>query len=146
MRFHLAMAHMKTHQLFLLSLRSLHLNTKKNFIMKRFIVTSITLLAFIGVYAQGLSLATQNKNLTYKIIPSENKTWGYDIYYNGKLFIHQPSIPALPGNTGFTTKEAAEKVAEKVIQKINNGENPPSISIEEMKQLGVIKKTKPTPS
>ncbi len=114
--------------------------------MKRFIVTSITLLAFIGVYAQGLSLATQNKNLTYKIIPSENKTWGYDIYYNGKLFIHQPSIPALPGNTGFTTKEAAEKVAEKVIQKINNGENPPSISIEEMKQLGVIKKTKPTPS
>jgi len=44
----------------------------------------------------------------------------------------------LPGNAGFSTKASAEKVATKVIEKIKNGENPPSITVEEMKQMGVI--------
>jgi len=53
--------------------------------------------------------------------------------------IHQTSVPALPGNEGFKTREAATKVALLVIEKIKKGEMPPTISIDEMKKLKVIK-------
>ena len=52
--------------------------------------------------------------------------------------IHQTSAPALPGNEGFKTKEDATKIALLVIEKIRKGEMPPTISIDEMKKLGVV--------
>ena len=67
-----------------------------------------------------------------------NKTWGYDIYMEKRLFIHQPGIPALPGNEGFKTKADAEKVARLVIGKIKKGEMPPSVTLEEMKKIKVL--------
>src|SRR6185503_17427082 len=36
---------------------------------------------------------TASSKLTYTIIPSEENTFGYDIYMEGKMMIHQPSIP-----------------------------------------------------
>ena len=53
--------------------------------------------------------------------------------------IHQTSAPALPSNEGFKTKDDATKVALLVIEKIKKGEMPPTISIDEMKKLNVIK-------
>ena len=102
----------------------------------------ILLLVFVGnlLHAQQHSSASANPDISFKLIPAKEKTWGYDIYKEGKLFIHQPSIPAMPGNTGFATKEAAEKVAKKIIDKIKIGEIPPTISIEEMKKMGAIPK------
>lgn len=79
-----------------------------------------------------------NTKLTYKIISAPNNSFGYDVYADGKLMIHQNSIPAMPGNNGFKTKAAAEKVAQLVIQKIKKGEMPPTISIEEMKKLKAV--------
>jgi len=58
---------------------------------------------------------------------------------DGRLMIHQSSAPGLPGNEGFKTKADAEKVAKLVISKIKKGEMPPTVSIEEMKKLKVIK-------
>lgn len=80
-----------------------------------------------------------NAKLTYKIIDAAGKTYCYDVYADGKLMIHQSSIPGLPGNKGFATKADAEKVAQLVVKKIKNGEMPPTISIEEMQKLKVIK-------
>lgn len=82
-----------------------------------------------------------NSNITYEIIPSINNTWGYDIFIDNKKIIHQPSIPGLPGNEGFKTKEDAQIVAELVVNKIKKGEMPPSISIDELKTLRIILKT-----
>ena len=79
-----------------------------------------------------------NSKITYKIIPAANKTWCYDILADGKMMIHQPSAPGLPGNEGFKTKAAAQKVADLVIQKIKNGEMPPSITKEEMQKIGAL--------
>lgn len=78
-------------------------------------------------------------NLTYKIIPGAEKSFGYDILSNGKLLIHQPVRPGLPGNKGFATKKDAAGVAELVIEKIRNGEMPPTVSEEEMKKLKVFR-------
>jgi hypothetical protein len=83
--------------------------------------------------------AYANTKLTYKIINAPKQTYGYDVFADGRLMIHQTSVPALPGNEGFKTKEDASKVAALVIGKIRKGEMPPTISIDEMRTLKVIK-------
>ena len=83
--------------------------------------------------------ASVNAKLTYKIIDAPHHSYGYDVFADGKLMIHQGSVPALPGNEGFKAKEAATKVALLVIEKVRKGEMPPTISINEMKTLNVIK-------
>lgn len=79
-------------------------------------------------------------DLQLKIIPSENNTYGYDILIDGKLLIHQPSIPGMPGNAGFKTKEKAQKVGEFVMKKIKNNEMPPTVSIDDLNKLGIMNK------
>ncbi len=64
--------------------------------------------------------------------------FGYDILIGEKLYIHQPNVPAVPGNNGFETEEAAQKVAELVIYKVRNNIMPPTVNIEELDSLGVI--------
>ncbi len=93
---------------------------------------------FHEVTAQSTAAKAGKEKLTYKIIPSEHNTWGYDIYRDDKLFVHQPHVPGMQGNDGFKTKVASETVAKEVIKKIKKGEMPPTISIEEMKKLNVI--------
>jgi hypothetical protein len=83
--------------------------------------------------------AFQQTKLGYKIIDAPNRTWSYDVYSNGKLMIHQPNKPGMPGNEGFKSKIAAEKVAKLVISKIKQGEMPPTVSEEEMKKLKALK-------
>jgi hypothetical protein len=83
--------------------------------------------------------AYANIKLTYKIIDAPKHTYGYDVFADSKLMIHQTSAPALLGNEGFETKKAATTIALLVIEKIKKGEMPPTISIDEMKQLNVIK-------
>ena len=45
----------------------------------------------------------------------------------------------MPGNPGFKTKAGAEKVAQLVISKIKKGEPLPTVTIDEVKKLKVIK-------
>ena len=62
-------------------------------------------------------------------------TFGYDILSAGKLIIHQPNIPALPGNAGFYNEDDAVKTANLVIQKINAGIMPPSVTEAEIQGI-----------
>ena len=80
-----------------------------------------------------------NAEITIKIIPSANNTFGYDILLYGRPLVHQPNIPGLPGNEGFTTKERAQTVAEFVVKKIRNNEMPPTVAIEDLNTMGVLK-------
>lgn len=77
-------------------------------------------------------------NLTYKVIAAEGGGYGYDIYSDKKLFIHQPTIPGQPGLAGFRRRSDAEKIAELIIKKLKNKEMPPSVTTEELKKLKVI--------
>ena len=109
----------------------------------------LTLAVFPGGLACGGEVAGQaakrqanpyaNADLTIRIIPSVNGTFGYDILLQEKPFVHQPSIPALPGNEGFKTRERAQRVAELVVKKIRSGEIPPTVSVEELNSMGVMK-------
>ena len=77
-------------------------------------------------------------SVTYKIINGVNHCYGYEIYLKGKLLVRQPSIPCVPGITGFRKKTDAEKTALLVMSKIRAGQMPPAVSKDELMTLGVL--------
>ena len=79
--------------------------------------------------------------LEVKTFPNDSTIngWGYDIYADGALYIHQPHIPAVPGNKGFQSAQKAETAGNFAVYKIRNNIMPPSISVQELDSLGVLK-------
>ena len=69
---------------------------------------------------------------------NSDETWGYQILKEGKLYINKPTIPAVQGNKGFKSEEAASKTAEFVILKLELGVMPPSVTIQELDSLNVL--------
>jgi Domain of unknown function (DUF4907) len=66
--------------------------------------------------------------------------WGYNILADGKIYIHQEFVPALPGKQSFKSKDEALKVGHKVLSKITANQLP-TITVEELKQMGIVKDT-----
>ena len=133
---------------------------KRGFLSLRVMLTlrltaAVLLMFFIGACHTGTSLSSAtctipqevkqqenpyaNAEITTKIIPSANNTFGYDILVYGRPLVHQPNIPGLPGNEGFTTQERAQTVADFVGKKIKNNEMPPTVGMEDLNTLGVLK-------
>lgn len=73
----------------------------------------------------------------YFVIKAANYTFGYNVYADGHLYLHQPIIPGVAGNNGFADTATAGRVARFAISKIKMGEIPPTITQEELKQLKV---------
>ena len=61
--------------------------------------------------------------------------WGYNILIDDKIYVHQPHIPAIPGNRGFKSQEKALFVGNAVLTKVKNGIIPPSLTKEEVMNL-----------
>ncbi len=112
--------------------------------------TSLSKFLFaLFVLAANIAVAQSNKpktpaqktaakqTLTYKVIPSEASTFGYDILSDNKTYIHQPSKPGLPGNAGFKKKGDAEKVAKLVIYKLSHNMMPPTVEKRELDSLKI---------
>ena len=85
--------------------------------------------------------ADTNVKLEVKTYQNDNtiKGWGYDVYADGVLYIHQPHIPAVPGNKGFQSAQQAETAGNFAVYKIRNNIMPPTISVKELDSLGVLK-------
>jgi len=64
--------------------------------------------------------------------------FGYDVYINNTMYVHQPNIPAVPGNKGFVTEEKAKRAGELVSYKIKHNIMPPSVTPKELDSLGVL--------
>ena len=64
--------------------------------------------------------------------------FGYDIYVDNALKVHQPHIPAVSGNKGFATEEKAKRAGEFVGNKFRNNIMPPSVNTKELDSLGVL--------
>lgn len=64
--------------------------------------------------------------------------WGYDILKGNSVLIHQPHIPAIQGNQGFKSEYDAEKAANRVIEKLDRNIMPPTLSVDELRELGVL--------
>ncbi len=74
---------------------------------------------------------------TYRIIPSQSNTYGYEIIIHQKVIIRQQNIPGRPGNNGFAKEKDARKVAELVLKKLRDGIMPPTIEKRELDSLKI---------
>jgi len=65
--------------------------------------------------------------------------FGYDIFIDHQPYVHQPHVPAVAGNKGFSSPENAKRAGEFVAYKIKHNMMPPSVSPHELDSLGVLK-------
>lgn len=78
------------------------------------------------------------KNDTMKPV-SEYKGYGYNILINEALTVHQPHKPGVPGMMGFKSVADAKKAGDFIAYKIRNNIMPPTVSMQELDSLGVLK-------
>jgi hypothetical protein len=118
--------------------------------MKRFLLAA-TLIAALTSCEEAETVKPDPKQVTisngegdqpssvrsYKLIFTEDIGWGYQVFEGSKMLVDQKHIPAVQGMVGFETKEKAEITAEFVLNKIENGIFPPTVSPEELDSLGV---------
>jgi hypothetical protein len=79
---------------------------------------------------------------TFEVIDSTTKSskgWGYDLYVDKQRMIHQPIIPAIPGNKPFSSEDKAKRAGLFAIAKIKKTGSLPVLTVEELDSLGVIK-------
>lgn len=98
-------------------------------------VISVALAVVTGIYTR----LHNNRNDLLKVEVASFRTtegWGYDIKVDNKIFIHQETIPAIPGERKFLLEQDALKTGNAVMEKLIKGEHP-SLSYEEVMALGL---------
>jgi hypothetical protein len=100
--------------------------------MQRYLLLLILVCSCERSVNQETSANTKTLAIEVEVRESGYGGFGYDIRVNDKLVVHQPNVPALPGNNGFPTRKSAEQVAALVVQKIRNSEMPPSVTTDEV--------------
>ena len=79
------------------------------------------------------------KTFEVKDSTGKSKGWGYDIYVSSKKTIHQPIIPAIPGNNAFKTESDARKTGLFAISKMIKVGSLPTLQVKELDSLGILK-------
>jgi hypothetical protein len=57
--------------------------------------------------------------------------WGYDVYRNDSIYIHQEYMPAVEGRKGFATEAEAKKIGDLVLEKMKKNDLP-VVTVEEI--------------
>lgn len=89
-----------------------------------------------AVYPENSS-GVNTDSFSFKIFATPESTFGYNIYENKRLIIHQPHIPGMRGQKGFERESDARQVAMLVIEKLKKGIFPPTVTVDEMKSRNV---------
>lgn len=106
---------------------------KGNLILKAAVIFILCLIIFLVIAGQSGRRLSDFQVKTYK----EDIGWGYDIYANDVLLIHQPIIPGLSGNQGFVSETDAQKAAKLVTDKLKKNIMPPALTLEELRAVGI---------
>ena len=95
----------------------------------------------LPVAADTLKNPYENSIVEVKTYPNKSPLtgYGYDLFVDGVLKVHQPHIPAIPGTRGFSSEAYAKQAGELVAFKVKNNIMPPSVTPEELDSLGVLK-------
>lgn len=102
------------------------------------LIRLLLLLLLVGLVAITAYQLYNRRQNQYQVRVVKNPNgWGYDILNHGKSFIHQPTIPGVPGMVAFSSQEQARRVGERVVEKIEQTEALPTLTHEELRQLGV---------
>jgi hypothetical protein len=74
----------------------------------------------------------------YEVRTVENASgWGYEVWQDGAMVIKQEHIPAVQGIRAFSSQEQAQKAAEIIKAKLEQGIFPPTMSMAELQSIGV---------
>ena len=74
----------------------------------------------------------------YEVRTVENASgWGYEVWKDGAMVIKQEHIPAVQGIRAFSYQEQAQKAAEIIKAKLEQGIFPPTMSMAELQSIGV---------
>jgi hypothetical protein len=114
------------------------MTSKKGF-SRQWILSGLIVLAAATFFYIGFRQHRQWKkdHVLVELKPFQtSKGWGYNIYTDGKVYIHQDIVPALPGNRGFRTKEDAMAIGTKVYERLKAGQMP-MVTAEEVQQMGI---------
>ena len=125
----------------------------------KFIVLIILVLVFVsceeGANKKSSENSPKNEDLTltdkpveaekreknssvYEVRTVENASgWGYEVWQHGALVIKQEHIPAVQGIRAFSSQEQAQKAAEIIKAKLDQGIFPPTMSMAELQSIGV---------
>lgn len=96
----------------------------------------VLILAMLGV-ATGYLFHWQPQHQYRVTVFSGPDGWGYDVLENNQLYIHQPTVPGQPGQAGFVSEAQARRVGERVVEKLEQTQAMPTLSNDELRQLGV---------
>ncbi len=77
--------------------------------------------------------------INYKTIHSDSLGWGYDIYSNKKILVHQIFIPAIEGKKGFVSEEQAATIAKLIIAKMSVSKAFPSVTVHDLDSCGITR-------
>lgn len=73
--------------------------------------------------------------IQYFIIKGNENSYGYAIFLDGQMYIEQKTIPGRSGTKGFESITQAEKCANLVIEKMKQGEMPPTVEEGDLKNI-----------
>lgn len=112
----------------------------------RAIIISGCLFALTGCGSDEQSTATEKSasantaasgRFYYTVIQVDGG-WGYDLYIDSTMYIHQVHIPAVNGLVPFTSESDAAQVAEIAVKKMEEGVVPPTITMDELNAVGIV--------
>jgi Domain of unknown function (DUF4907) len=64
-----------------------------------------------------------NNKIDYRVIQVKNG-WGYELFREDRIIIHQEIIPAIEGNSPFLSRSDARKTGELALYKLSTGKLP----------------------
>jgi hypothetical protein len=102
----------------------------KKYWVYAFFLFAVALFAFKRLQTQPQKKAAQVK-ATLKTFHTAIG-WGYDVYRNNSLFIHQEYMPAVEGRKGFASEEEAKRIGELILGKMKNTDFP-VVTLDEIK-------------
>jgi hypothetical protein len=91
---------------------------------------------------EGIVTGEYPDDIKMRPFKNSDSTWGFTIYMNGKIYIHQPVLPGNELASGFKTEKDASRVADLIMKKIVNHTTPESVSDKELDSLGIVKPKK----
>jgi hypothetical protein len=92
-------------------------------------------IAIITILFLILTQCQVNNKFDYRVIKVENG-WGYELFSNDKIIIHQEIIPVIEGNSPFLSRSDARKTGELALYKLSTGKIP-MITRRDLDSLGI---------
>jgi flagellar basal body-associated protein FliL len=104
-----------------------------------FIIAGMVLLGAAAYTIYFFEYKKKNDYVFVQVRATQNANgWGYEILADGKVYIKQDFIPAIPGRQSFKTKEQALQVGNKVLDKIEHKQMP-VITFAELREMNIIR-------